>query len=100
MLNLKVFADIYGVLGFNHKPPLQLEQMRVSPLQELNLEVKVSHDRARRVGFASGLVLREVLGNLGLTQAHRECMEFREVWNAAQNLCFARREPLRIMSEI
>ena len=46
--------------------------MHVSPLQALNLEAKVSHGKAiRGLGFASGLVLREAFGNLGLMEAHR-----------------------------
>ena len=55
----------------------------MSPLQELNLEVKVSHDRARRVGFASGLVLRESEAHGGSPAGRRPLTNSKTCWFAA-----------------
>ena len=67
MSNLRVFTDIYGAFGSNHNPRVQLEQMRVSPLQALNLEAKVSHGKA--IG-GQGLLLARFFGNLRLMEVH------------------------------
>ena len=68
MSNFRVFSDIYGAFGSSYIPWVQLEQMRVSPLQALNLEVKVSHGKSIE---GQGWLLARFFGNLRLMEGHR-----------------------------
>ena len=65
----KVLADINFVFGSNHNQQVKLQQMLVrlvNSLHALNLEVRVSHGRARGLGFGSA----RFFGNLGFTEVH------------------------------